>query len=220
MSRQLRSYHMHKSENNKIYLIRSDLCFNSKVALKEYLCKVTETIINREVTPANEHYLFFCDMIDRHHELKYEHGMNFRILDNDGYNLSPDRSKSRTPYRRCEKYRCYVWIPSMGKWYSFSLFNKCVNGKQDSVEVLKTKAYRKAIESQIQMARRARRWLCEKCGSTRLLEMDHYPVKFSQIVKEYCILVPVTEQNPDSFAEHHLKVANYRLLCQVCHRES
>lgn len=212
---QLKYYHSTKQlKKPTIELPRSKLSFKSKALLKAYLVKTINNLLDVVINESAEEYPFFCDMIDRHYEINYEEKMEFVVHTEKGYDLK--RSKDRTPYRRSEPYRCYVFIPSQNKWKSFSLFNKCVSGTNFSEKVLKAKEYRQAIEPQIIIQRKMRKWKCEVCGSQKLLDIDHYPKTFNQIVIEY-EAGGTEETNPQSFAEYHLKVAKYRLLCHECH---
>ena len=216
MSKQLAYHHRNKAvSKSQIDCLRSKLVFKSKVALKNYLLKIAEEIYDKIISDGDEYYNFLCDMIDRHYSLKVEPNMKFVLHTASGYGLSPERSKERTPYRREETHRCYIFLPSTNKWSSFSLFNKCINGKNDPPAVLKVKQYRSVIEPQIQIARRLRRWKCENCEATKLLDIDHYPLRFSEIVEHY----EQSTDNPttDGFAKYHQDVAQYRLLCQTCH---
>lgn len=218
MSAQQKIYHRNKSVKNTIELCRSKLVFKSRVALKNYLLSISKEIYDVPIKQGHRYYDFFCDMIDRHYEIKVEPEMKFVIHTEGGYGLSPERGKKRTPYRRTEYHRCYVFIPSKNDWDSFSLFHKCVNGKNDSDYALKNKEYRKIVEPQIKIARRMRPWQCELCEDEGVLDIDHYPKMFSEIVKEY--EASTDEPTVEGFGIYHQEVAEYRLLCKSCHYEN
>ena len=214
MSAQKKYYNINsKSKKESIILPYSGLIFKDKTSLKEYLVELANTILDEDIMPDHKHYSFFRDMIDRHYECKFEEGMNFKITTKEGYNLN--RSKERTPWRRTEPYRCYVFVPSLNDYRSFSLFNKCVNGRNDSPQVLKTKAYRSAIESQITLFRRLKSWSCELCCSDKMLDVDHYPISFRQLVVDY--EASTDEPTILGFDYYHRKNASLRLLCKQCH---
>jgi len=206
-------YHRNKKNlRPNIELIKSQLVFKSRVALKHYLTKIAAEIYDIQVEEGHKYYNFLCDMIERHYFYKYEQGMKFVIHTDENYELSPEREQKRTPYRRSEYHRCYVFIPSENNWTSISLFNKCVFGRDENEKQKLIKEYRKCIEPQIKIARKLRKWECESCQATGLLDIDHYPKLFCEIVKEF------EEQNLISdFAQYHEQVAQYRLLCKTCH---
>jgi hypothetical protein len=181
--------------------------------LKEYLVELANTILDEDIMPEHKYYPFFRDMIDRHYDINFEEGMNFKVTTKDGYNLK--RGKERTPWRRAEPYRCYVFIPSKNDYFSFSLFNKCVNGRNDSPQILKTKEYRSMIESQITLFRKLKSWYCELCSSEKMLDVDHYPISFNQLVIDY--ENSTDEPTKIGFDYYHRKNAQLRLLCRECH---
>ena len=212
MSSQLKHYQVNKVPKELIELPLSNLTFRSKSSLKAYTVLIIKGLMDKEIDEQHNSCLFFRDMINRHYEIKFEPGMIFVVHTNEGYDLDGKRSKERTPYRRSEPYRAYVYIPSIKKYRSFSLFNKCINGKNYSERELKNRDYRKSIEPQIQFVRRTRRWCCELCLSTKMLDVDHYPKTFNEIVQEF-------EQLNDgsSFESFHKAQVSYRILCRDCH---
>lgn len=215
MTSQLKYYQITKPIKTKIELPRSNLSFRSNSSLKSYTTLLIKKVLDIEIQNEHEDYPFFCDMIDRHYEIKYEDGMRFIVHTNNGYNLDEKRSKERTPYRRAEPYRAYVYIPSIRKYCSFSLLNKCVNGKNYSDRELKIREYRKVIEPQIQIQRRIKKWECEMCKSTKMLDIDHYPKSFNHIVKEF--EKTDSEGTIELFEKFHNNFAQYRILCKDCH---
>lgn len=216
MSSQLKYYHNNKSKRDYIELVRCNLSFKSKTALKEYTLKLVSYILDKEIDSTHQYYPFFCDMIDRHFELKFEDGMRFVVHTNEGYNLDNKRSKSKTPYRRSETHRCYCYIPSKGTWHSFSLFNKCINGSNYSDSVLKSRNYRNSVEPQVSIQRKIRKWECEFCHSKKMLDVDHYPISFNQLVRNYENSTP--EPTMTGFELYHREHATYRILCGMCHQ--
>lgn len=218
MASQLKYYHTEvKPIKTKIELPQSNLSFRSKSSLKNYTILLVKNILDIEINSDHKNYPFFCDMIDRHYEIKYEEGMRFVVHTSSGYALDEKRSKERTPYRRSEPYRAYVYIPTIGKYHSFSLFNKCVNGKNYSERELKIREYRKVIEPQIQLIRKIKKWECEMCRSIKMLDIDHYPQSFNQIVLEF--EKTEAEKTPECFEKFHKEIAQYRILCKNCHIE-
>lgn len=209
MASQLKYYQNNKIPKDKIELPRSGLSFRSKSGLKFYTISMIKNILDIEISHQHEDYPFFCDMIDRHYDIKYEQGMRFVVHTNNGYDLD---GRERTPYRRSEPYRAYVYIPSVGKYCSFSLFNKCVNRRNYSDHALKIRDYRKMIEPQIQFVRKIKKWECEFCKSTKMLDIDHYPDSFNKIVQEF-----ETQNELDDFENFHKSKAEYRILCRECH---
>lgn len=212
MASQLKYYQNNKIPKDKIELTRCNLSFRSKSSLKCYTISIITKILDIEINSQHADYPFFQDMIDRHYEIKYEEGMRFVVHTNTGYDLDGKRSKERTPYRRSEPYRAYVYIPSIGNYRSFSLFNKCINGKNYSDRELKIREYRKMIEPQIQFTRRIKKWECAMCKSTRMLDIDHYPFSFNKIVQEF-----ENQNELDDFENFHKSKAEYRILCRECH---
>lgn len=197
--------------NRKIDLLRSQKTFRNKTQLKEYLLDIAEKNLDKEITEQHSLYPFFCDMIDRHYEISYEDGMRFVIHSDNGYNL---HNRTKTPFRRSEKHRCYVYRPFRKRWDSFSLFRKCVNGRNDSPKTLLAQEYRKSIEPQIQLERLLRPKKCEICNSNKLLDVDHFPLSFNAIIHEYNC-----NDNGETFADFHKRIAKYRILCSKCHQK-
>lgn len=217
MSRQLKYHHKNKVAKTKkgIDMVRSNKYFRTKSELKQYLLDTVKNTYGVIITPEHKEYDFFCDMIDRHYEIKVEEGMRFVVHTEQDYGLSPERTKSRTPYRRSEPHRCYVYRPSKQDWESFSLFVKCVNGRDDSEHTKKMKRYRESVAKQVKGQWLSKKWACEFCGSGKLLELDHHPTTFVEIVKNY---EEQDEPGGISFESYHEKNATYRVLCQQCHR--
>lgn len=212
MTSQLKYYYNNRTSKKEIIILpNSELSFKTKTALKQYLIEVAKDCLDVLITPTHKYYRFFHDMIDRHYDIEFEEGMKFKITTEKGYDLK--RSKERTPWRRTEPYRCYCILPSDQKWRSFSLFNKCVNGSNHSDQILKNKNYRKEIEPQISLYRKTNKWQCCLCESSKLIDVDHYPITFSELVKEYESL----PDPKDPFASYHEKYAKLRLLCKPCH---
>ena len=199
MSRQLAYHHRNKISTRNIDCIRSNLVFRSKTALKNYLLKITNEVCNKIIDSTSEYYNFFYDMLDRHSTIQPEKGMKFTVY-----------------YRNSDIPRSYIFLPSTGKWQSFSIMRECVNATNpNNPQLLKIKEYRKAIESQIQLARIHSSWKCENCNSTKSLDVDHFPLKFGDIIQQY----ENSTENPTpvGFAVYHEDVAKYRLLCKKCH---
>ena len=217
MSSQLKYYHNNKSQKEYIELPRSNLSFKSKTALKEYLLRLVSYILDKEIDSTHIYYPFFCDMIDRHFELTFETGMRFIVHTDVGYDLDNKRSRSKTPYRRTETHRCYCYIPSQRTWRSFSLFNKCINGCNYSESVLKSRKYRSIIEPQVSIQRKLKKWECVICKKTKMLDVDHYPISFNQLVKDY--ENSTDEPTGKGFEIYHKQHAQYRILCGTCHQE-
>lgn len=198
---------------SKIYLSRCNLSFKSKNELNLYTRQWAKSIYDKKIDdPTDSNYKFLLDMIDRHPYIQVESKMKFVIHTPNGYCLSPDRKQKRTPFRRSEPHRSYVYIPSQKKWVSFSLFTKCITARDDTENLKRNKEFRKIIEPQIIRERRMRIWECEICKSIKNIDVDHYPLTFSSIVQKF-----ISENQRDSFYDFHLKLASYRLLCKSCH---
>ena len=76
------------------------------------------------------------------------------------------------------------------------------------------KSYRVAIEEQIALFRKTQRHKeCCLCKSKKLLDVDHYPVSFNQLVRDYEATGIL-----EDFSIYHKQNAKLRLLCRECHR--
>jgi hypothetical protein len=112
-------------------------------------------------------------------------------------------------------------------------WNKCLSGKQDSPDMLLSRALRTAIMYQMKIYRRSQINCCVLCSSDTQITVDHYPVKFRHIRDEFLqthappTIFTKNYRSQDCFREEdaeferewqefHEQKASYRILCSTC----
>lgn len=227
--------------------------FSSKREALDEIQRRVQTIhriTSNQVLEGKDHSLFVALIGNRSNKDSYgpSHTLQFRVIDH--------------PYSSDEIETQYRNPPTIPDWTPFSV-RKCIIGKSGSTRAHVIHAMRLLIDDQCKAWRvkfqeeireeekkslfdlaafgGSPAYACVKCASTHDLQVDHFPVLFSDLVAEFLQsnqdLDFATEENHDDqglasyrrFASKktakrwkafHLAKARFRLLCGSCNRSS
>ena len=227
MSPQNKYYHKNKkcASRKGHFLPRSELFFKSQTKLKEYLYEVANKYYNEIINNEHDIYGFMNDMFDRHPTLSSVDNMEFYFCEKE--NLQFQSTRKSPNMLRCESYRCYYRLPKADKWYSFSIFKKCVVKHAETDKTKISQALRHAINYQIDIHRTQNICVCKLCNDTGY-EVDHI-IPFKQLRDDFILLHGpphvekihrwelVDSNYTDLWEKYHYKHATLQFLCCKCH---
>lgn len=194
--------------------------FKSKKACTEYVRDLLNQLGECLIEPGHEHWEFMSALVmtPEQNRVKFPDGIkaikiSVNRLNHRGYHMDAQRLDG-------------IWIDV--NWRECS--GMCVN-RRKIVEAMRT-----SISDQILTWRQAQQCACQVCKCNIGLEVDHYPLTFDTIMKNYLKvnMEPLPTEFPDDqyyrcnlgggkfktdWLEYHQKFATFRLLCQNCHRQ-